>query len=371
MIRYARPSSPRYTTPHAAHHAPHHTAHAASPHTKVTFCVIKTSANPTAKSSFDRKGVCFVVYKGTNISVVKSAKFMARKLQVEVFVGKCTKTVASAVCDDKETAADEILAELRKCLVDDSHDIGDSSFKVSYSTVQWMFVECYRAPAHTRMAHMARMAWRAQRTTHNAQVYTCTATSSPRTEPTYQVGKNAHIVAAKEAPKVEEVVGTGKVWEGAAAEEDEKEAEEEPAEEEENGAADEVRASVRPSSRLSVRPPPCVLISFLYARPSNINDNNDAMPLPRPSTTHHRHHQPPSPLPPCRRTRLHSRGSSRSRRWGTRRPRTTRRSSTRRAHLLRLISWRWCGMRRARLSTGCSSPLPRTLSRCGTLAAGV
>jgi hypothetical protein len=119
------------------HHAPRttrHTAHAASPHTKVTFCVIKTSANPTAKSSFDRKGVCFVVYKGTNISAVKSAKFMARKLQVEVFVGKCTKTVASAVCDDKETAADEILAELRKCLVDDSHDIGDSSFKVSYST---------------------------------------------------------------------------------------------------------------------------------------------------------------------------------------------------------------------------------------------
>ena len=90
-------------------------------------------------------------------------------------------------------------------------------------------------------------------------MYTCTATSSPRTEPTYQVGKNAHLVAAKEAPKVEEeVVGTGKVWEGAAAEEDEKEAEEEPAEEEENGAADEVRASVRPSSRLSMRPPLCV-----------------------------------------------------------------------------------------------------------------
>ena len=38
-----------------------------------------------------------------SISVVKSAKFMARKLQVETFASQCTKVVASAVCDDVDS----------------------------------------------------------------------------------------------------------------------------------------------------------------------------------------------------------------------------------------------------------------------------
>ena len=98
-----------------------------------------------------------------------------------------------------DSVKDDIIAAIKQATVDDSHDIGDSSFKV---------------------------------------------------------GKNAHMIAAKEVPKVEEeVVGTGKVWEGAAAEEEEQQ-EEVPEEKEEHGAGeeDEVRASwlSQPSGRPSI-----------------------------------------------------------------------------------------------------------------------
>jgi len=155
------------------------------PDDKVTFGVIKTSSSD-AKSSFDRKAVCFFVYKGPAITVVKSAKFMARKLQVEAFCGQCTKVVAAAVSDDLDSVKDDIISAIKQATVDDSHDIGDSSFKV---------------------------------------------------------GKNAHVIAAKEAPKAEEeAVGTGKVWDGKPAAEEEEEEDEETLKEnagQEEGVAEE------------------------------------------------------------------------------------------------------------------------------------
>lgn len=46
------------------HHPPTHPHPTRPPARQVVFGVIKTSRNPEAKSAFDRKAVCFFVYKG-------------------------------------------------------------------------------------------------------------------------------------------------------------------------------------------------------------------------------------------------------------------------------------------------------------------
>ena len=61
-----------------------------------------------------------IVYKGANVGGVKSAKFMARKLQVQAFCGACTKIVSQVVCEDRERVQEEIHTAMRACVVDDS-----------------------------------------------------------------------------------------------------------------------------------------------------------------------------------------------------------------------------------------------------------
>ena len=80
---------------------------------KVLFGVVKTGLGK-ATSAFERLAVLYFVYKGPNLGVVKSAKFMARKLQVQAFAGACTKIVASARSDCCEDVKGDIMAALSK-----------------------------------------------------------------------------------------------------------------------------------------------------------------------------------------------------------------------------------------------------------------
>ena len=73
----------------------------------------------------------FIVFRGPRVGVVKASKVMAHKLAVMTFAQGCAKIVSQVTIESREWARSAILDEIKDVVVDDSHDIGATSFTLA------------------------------------------------------------------------------------------------------------------------------------------------------------------------------------------------------------------------------------------------